>query len=111
MPTTVQLPTVIETAVEWLVRKKALRAAVAERDRAGAGQKAAIEQTHLLLEVARRVAEPAETRHALAPRVHDSIGALYVGRRAEPTMAPPRAQRGNERPKDDCTQQPAARLA
>jgi hypothetical protein len=57
----VQLPPFIASALEWLLRRQAIRDAVVERDRVGTHRRAALDQARLLIEVARRVAEPAET--------------------------------------------------
>jgi hypothetical protein len=56
-----QLRSSLAKALEWLVRRQALRDAAAKRESAGTSRRAAIDQARLLLEVARRVAEPAET--------------------------------------------------
>ena len=63
-------PNPVERALEWLIRRHALRAAKAERAALGETQRAALAQARLLLEVARRVAEPAEALpHGSRPSV------------------------------------------
>lgn len=56
-----KLPASLTPAIEWLLRSRELGAARAERDGIGAERTLALDQARLLLEVARRVAEPAET--------------------------------------------------
>lgn len=53
-------PALFAQAIEWLFRASELREARTARDGIGAERRAALDQARLLLEVARRVAEPAE---------------------------------------------------
>jgi len=56
-----ELPKPVASLIEGLLRRRALRAAVAKRDQGGKERRAALDQARLLVEIGRRVAEPAET--------------------------------------------------
>jgi hypothetical protein len=89
----VQLHPFLKNSLEWLVRRQALREAVAERDRLGTRRRAAIDQAQLVLEVARRVAEPAETlprgsRPAVLLELYRNAVTWALRADAEDTTAP-----------------------